>query len=81
MQHLLLINQNNPKKEFLEALLRGFLLRESFVILTIDRLSINFEFTIMSFHDLIGESSLFNRFWIVRSSRTMTKHDFMDRHY
>jgi hypothetical protein len=54
MQHLLLINQNNPKKEFLEALLRGFLLRESFVILTIDRLSINFEFTIMSFHDLIG---------------------------
>jgi len=26
----------------------------------------------LSFHDLIGESSLFNRFWIVRSSRTMT---------
>jgi len=43
MQHLLLINQNNPEKEFLEALLRGFLLRESFVILTIGRLSINYE--------------------------------------
>ena len=26
----------------------------------------------LSFPDLIGESSLFNRFWIVRSSRTMT---------
>ena len=47
----------------------------------------------MSFPDLIGESSLFNSFWIVRSSalrpsvlktddgRTMTNTDFMDRPY
>ena len=31
-----------------------------------------FHFPCLSFPDLIGESSLFNRFWIVRSSRTMT---------
>jgi glutamate dehydrogenase/leucine dehydrogenase len=41
----------------------------------------------LSFPDLIGESSLFNSFWIVRSSalridgRTMTNTDFMDRLY
>jgi hypothetical protein len=34
----------------------------------------------MSFPDLIGESSVFNDFWIVRSSRTMTNTDFMNRH-
>ena len=31
-----------------------------------------FEFPVLSFPDLIGESSFFNMFWIVRSSRTMT---------
>ena len=36
---------------------------------------------VLSFHDLIGESSLFNRFWIVRSSRTMTIYDFVHRYY
>jgi hypothetical protein len=31
----------------------------------------------LSFPDLIGESSFFNRFWIVQSSWTMTNTDFL----
>ena len=42
-------------------------------------LSKNKELSYPSFPDLIWESSIFNRFWIVRSSRTMTKHEFLDR--
>ena len=38
---------------------------------------INSDLSDLSFHDLILRSS---RFWIVRSSRTMTKNDVMDRH-
>ena len=48
-------------------------------------MSISNELYNLSFPDLIGEPSIFNpgcfRNWIVRSSRTMTKYDFMDRLY
>jgi hypothetical protein len=33
---------------------------------------------IPSFPELIGESSIFSMSWIVRSSRTMTKCEFLD---
>ncbi len=41
-------------------------------------MSINYDLYNLSFPDLIGESRLFKDFWIVRTSRTMTKYDFMD---
>ena len=37
-------------------------------------LSKNYDFSWLSFPDLFGES---NRFWIVRSSRTMTIYEFL----
>ena len=39
----------------------------------------SFNLSRLSFPDLIGESSFFNRFWIVRSSWTMTKSEFINR--
>ena len=34
----------------------------------------------LSFHDLIGESNVFNAFWIPRSSRRMTNPEFINKH-
>jgi hypothetical protein len=42
-------------------------------------LLVNYDISRLLFPDVIRESSLFNRFWIPRSSRMMTKPEFIGR--